>query len=276
MEENKKYKIIIGFLSVLLVIAILGAFYFFINKNNLNKEDYLEDFFLPEKNNLAEDEIEVRIDEEGNTIEEKRVEKEEEQEKREITQVSQSLVEKKDGILILKLDNGKNHIIPDVVGEDDEYPVPGVDSYNNSGLSRFYSYDKLHEDINYYGILVSYNAGNALGNYYLLVNKANGNHVTLVSSNLVKSPDKNRIVSYNQDVSGFSTNGFTVLSRKESGNFKIEAQVEVRGWGPFGAKWISNKEIEFQKFDFVQDRVIGSVNYVLEETSYGYNNWVEK
>ncbi len=275
MEEDKKYKIIIGFLSVLLVIVILGGFYFFINQNNFNKEDYLENFFSPEINNLTEDQIERKTEEKENGIIGENETREEEA-KKEVVQASQSLVEKKDGVLILRLDNGKNHIIPDVVGEDDEYPVPGVDSYNNSGLSRFYSYDKLHEDINYYGILVSYNAGNALGNYYLLVNKANGNHVTLVSSNLVKSPDKNRIVSYNQDVSGFSTNGFTVLSRKESGNFKIEAQVEVRGWGPFGAKWISNKEIEFQKFDFVQDRVIGSVNYVLEETSYGYNNWVEK
>lgn len=273
--ENKKYKIIVWVLVVLLVIAILGAFYFFINKNNLNKEDYLEDFFLPEKNNLAEDEIEIKIDEEGNIIEEKRVEKEEEREKKEITQVSQSLVEKKDGILILKLDNGKNHIIPDVVGEDDEYPVPGVDSYNNSGLSRFYSYDKLHEDINYYGITVSYNVGNALGEYYLLVNKLNGNHVNLHSKNMVISPDKNRIVSYNQSIS-FDPNGFTILVKGKNGGFKTEAEVETNDWGPEGAKWISNKEIEFKKFDFVQDRVVGTINYVLEESPYGYNNWVEK
>jgi len=256
--ENKIYKIIIWVLALLLLVTIYLVVTKSLNKylcvdehNETSIPALLDDGKEEEINN--EDEIEVVTEQEKG---------------------SNELVRKEDRVLYLKLDNGKEKIIPDVIGEDDIYPVSGVFSYNHSSETRIYTYDKLYKDINYYGVEVESYTGQASNNFYLLVNKANGNQITLPSKKIVISPDRQRIVSYNSDISGFSDNGFRIFLLKESGNIIFEYAEAPLGWGPYGVKWINNTEIQFDKYDFSKDEVTGFVKYRLKD-SFGQKTWEE-
>lgn len=282
MEEDKKYKIIIGFLSVLLVIVILGGFYFFINQNNFNKEDYLENFFSPEINNLTEDQIERKTEEkESGIIGEN--ETREEEAKKEVVQASQSLVEKKDGVLILKLDNGKDHIISDIVTEkkdsskknfnvlDDDFTW---DDHPLIEPDRFYSFDKLYEEINYYGVYEFYNYGLIFGgkecSNYLLINKANGDSIKVISEKIKISPNKERIISYNKDSSFCEKNGFQVLSKDENDNFFMTIFL---GWEAEEARWINNNKVEFKKHNPIRSEDDSVIRISFLPSLKGYYPW---
>jgi hypothetical protein len=257
--ENKIYKIIIWVLALLLLVTI----YLVVTKS-LNKYLCVDEHNETSIPALLDDEKEEEINNEDE------IEVVTEQEKG-----SNELVRKEDRVLYLKLDNGKEKIIPDVIGEDDTSAIGTPDLENNSGLSRFHTYNKLHEDINYYGINVRYNAGSAYGEYYLLVNKANGNQVGVDSDSIVLSPDKQRLVSYSDDLSGFNANGFIVLVKGPNGGFETEYETDTKNWGPYGARWISNTEIEFDKHDFSKDEVTGFVKYRLKKDSFGQKTWEE-
>lgn len=182
------------------------------------------------------------------------------------------LVKKEGNKLIFQLDNGKETILQDVLGETDITPSTGP-TENHSRDSRFYKYDKLYEDINHYGVYVGYYVGMDNSSYYLLINKKNGNQVSLPSRNIVISPDKQKIVSYNLDIqSGFTVNGFSILNLRGE-NFYIEFELDPSGWGPSNAKWINNTELEFEKTildDNHNEEIAGSVKFKLLN-----NKWTE-
>lgn len=257
-KENKIYKIIIGVLALLLLVTI----YLVVTKS-LNKYLCVDEHNETSIPALLDDEKEEEINNEDE------IEVVTEQEKG-----SNELVRKEDRVLFLKLDNGKEKIIPDIIGEDDIYPVSGVYSYNNSSETRIYTYDKLYENINYYGVEVESYTGQASNIFYLLVNKANGNQITLPSKEIVISPDKQRIVSYNSDISGFSDNGFRISLLKDNGNMVSEFSQFLQTWGPYNARWINNTEIQFEKYDFSKDEVTGFVKYRLKD-SFGQKTWEE-
>src|SRR5574344_937343 len=121
-KENKIYKIIIGVLVLLLLVII----YLIVTKS-LNKYLCVDEHNETSITALLDDEKEEEINNEDE------IEVVTEQEKG-----SNELVRKEDRVLYLKLDNGKEKIIPDVIGEDDIYPVSGVYSYNNSSETRIY------------------------------------------------------------------------------------------------------------------------------------------
>lgn len=117
------------------------------------------------------------------------------------------------------------------------------------------------------------------GTSYLLVNKINGNQVPVASSKILISPDKQRVVSYNIDlISGFTTNGFQILNRKDD-NFYIEYKSSPNiDWGPSSAKWLSNSEIEFEKTELDENydgKITGVMRYKLITNSWGGNSWIE-
>jgi hypothetical protein len=192
---------------------------------------------------------------------------------------SNGLARREGDKLILKLDNGREKTIVDIVGETDvPQPKTAESTYNSSSYSHFYNYDKLYEEINYYGVYVGYYVGMSGGTSYLLVNKINGNQVPVASSKILISPDKQRVVSHNIDlISGFTTNGFQILNRKDD-NFYIEYKSSPNiDWGPSSARWLSNTEIEFEKtkLDNYDEKVTGVIRYKLNIDSWGNNSWIE-
>lgn len=188
------------------------------------------------------------------------------------TNGSSELVQKEGNKLILKLDDGTEKVITDTAGEGDILPETNK-TENKSKDTRIYIFDKLYEDINQYGVIVRYYVGMDKSNYYLLVNKNNGNEIYLPSEKIIISPNKQRIVSYNVDlISGFTTNGFSILNLKE-GNFYKEYEYYPEDWGPSSAKWINDKELEFGKTKLNGDHdeeIAGVIKFKISN-----NKWTE-
>lgn len=215
-------------LLIIIILLTLGLIYFFCN--NFNK--------IAEK---------IRVNDFLNTE----------------TDKSTELVKKEEGKLILKLDNGTEKVILDIIGEGDVFSI--IDnSKNQSEDTRIHTFDKLHEDINCYGIIVRYYIGMDYSNYYLLVNKKNGEEFTMTSTNIVISPNKKRILSYNYDlISGFTANGFDIV-KFNGDNFILEYRLETIDWGPADAKWINDSELEFKRMiinDNYDEEISGVVKF---------------
>lgn len=188
------------------------------------------------------------------------------------------LVEKVGNKLILQLDNGDETILQDVLGETDIDPRMGS-TENQSADSRFYTFDKLYEDINQYGVNVGYYVGMDSSSFYLLINKKNGNQVSLVSNKISISPNKHKVVSYNSDLlSGFSIHGFDIINLDEEGNFRKEYHSSPTNWGPSNVKWTNDSELEFERTVPKGDNdeeIQGVVKYKLISDKFGNDSWVE-
>lgn len=240
MENKPKLNTIL--LGIIIILLALGLLYFFFNNSKQLSQEKLS-------NKVSNNEVNKSIE----------------------------LANKEGNKLILQLDNGEETILQDVLGEDD-VPIGTDPTENQSKDSRFYTFDKLYEDINYYGVNVGYYVGMDSSSFYLLINKKNGNQVSVVSKKIIISPDKQKIVSYNSDlVSGFTVNGFDILSRKGD-NFRKEYQLEPKDWGPSNAKWINDLEVEFEKTILKGDydeEIAGVVKYKLVTDKFGNNTWVE-
>jgi hypothetical protein len=172
-------------------------------------------------------------------------------EKFQLTQFKKS-VERKDKTLVLKIDSGT-----DLVLEDRE---------NGDNVERF-SFRDYVKDINSYIIEIQYFEGGA----YCLINKSSGKKITIPG--LIKiSPDKTRIVSYNEDlISRYTTNGF-VIYRLINNSFLKEYELEIDDWGPSKADWTDNSHIEFAK-STVKDENVKVIGKIIYEYS---GKWIEK
>lgn len=182
------------------------------------------------------------------------------------------LAKKERNKLILQLDNGTEKIIFDIAGEGDTLPETTT-TENKSGGTRVYIFDKLYQDINCYGVYVRYYVGMDNSSYYILINKNNGNEISLPSQNIAISPNKQKIVSYNLDlIPGFTTNGFNIVNIIE-GNFYKEYESYPEDWGPSNAKWINDTELEFEKTklnDNSDEEISGVVKFKLLN-----DEWIE-
>lgn len=239
MQSKLKFNVLI--LIIVVVLLAIGLVYFLNNSQKLNKKIVL--------NEVSNNEINKPVE----------------------------LVKKEDDKLIFQLDDGKETILQDVLGETDVYPGTGA-TENQSKDSRFYTFDKLYDDINHYGVNVGYYVGMDSSSFYLLINKKNGNQVSVVSKKIIISPDRRKVVSYNLDLeSGFTFNGFNILNLKGD-NFRKEFQLEPTDWGPSNARWINDSEVEFEKTVLKGDyneEIIGVVRYKLVTDKFGNNTWVE-
>lgn len=144
--------------------------------------------------------------------------------------VYNDIVSRTDNKLILKRENNI-----DIVLQDVEKDVEGV----------HYLFRDYLEEINSYLIFIQYYEGGD----YCLINKHSGQKIIIPG--LVKiSPDKNRFVSYNQDIEAmFSTNGFVIYKLLDN-SFVKEYEVELSDWGPSNAEWLDDNNIEFEKYSW--------------------------
>jgi hypothetical protein len=160
-------------------------------------------------------------------------------------------VDRIDGKLILKTDNGNIVLEDKEKGDDVEH----------------FSFRDYVKDINSYLIEIQYYEGGA----YCLINKSSGMMITIPG--LIKiSPDKTRIVSYNEDlISMYTKNGF-VIYRLINNSFLKEYELEIDDWGPSKADWKDNSHIEFTK-TAVKDGTIQETGKMIYEYS---GKWIEK
>lgn len=163
-------------------------------------------------------------------------------EKYQLTQYD-DLVKRVNNKLILKTDKKSNIIFEDIAEE-----ANGV----------WFSFRDYIEEINSYIVHIHYYEGEA----YYLINKHSGDKVQIPGLVIV-SPSKLRIVSYSMDIeAGYSTNGFVIYKLTDS-SFIEEFETELIDWGPSKAKWINDKQIEFEKSAWTGANVsvVGKVVY---------------
>jgi len=162
-------------------------------------------------------------------------------------------VQRKDSSLVLKLENNNELVLKD--------------NGTGDGVELF-SFREYYDLVKVFVIEVQYYEGGS----YLLVNGKNGEKLNIFGKTKL-SPDMKKIVSYNMDIfAGFSDNGFQIIDLQDN-HFKIEYEYKPDNWGPENINWISNSEIEIEKYGFNKDgnaQNIGKTYFVLNE------NWIEK
>lgn len=149
------------------------------------------------------------------------------------------LVKKIGKQLILKLDNGEEKILEDILAQENDI---------TEGYVTKFTFDKLYKDINVYGIKVDYYEGGS----YLLISKKNGEEINVLKK-LVISPNMERIATYNLDLeTGDNGNGFEVI-KLENDHFITEIKfnpLELTPqeiWGVSKITWLNNSELEIEK-----------------------------
>ncbi len=161
-------------------------------------------------------------------------------------------VQRKDSLLILKLENNKEIILKDTVIED---------------FVIQYSFRDYYDSIKVFVIEIQHYEGCS----HLLVNGINGEKQYIFGKTKL-SPDKSRIVSFNVDlIAGYSMNGFQIIEVKNN-HFRIEYEYSPKDWGPNNINWLSNNEIEIEILGVKdnEEQIIGKTNFILKE------NWTEK
>lgn len=233
MQNKSKLVLII----TILILLILGLIYFLFNNFKKSSDEIIS-------NKVSNNEINKPIE----------------------------LIKKEGNKLILPLDNGTEKVILDVAGKGDIISETNTNE-NKSEDTRIYIFDKFYKEINYYGVIVRYYVGMDNSSFYLLINKKNGNEISLPSEKLIISPNKQRIVSYNVDlISGFTTNGFNIFNLKDGNSYK-EYEYYPKDWGPSNVKWINDSELEFEKTklnDNFEEEIAGVVKFKFID-----NKWIE-
>jgi len=166
------------------------------------------------------------------------------------------LVKRDNDKLILKLDNGSEKILKNIVGDD-----------NHKEEDVNYGFDKLYNDINAYGINFQLYEGSG----YLLIDKKSGESISVGS--IVVSPNKERVLSYGLDlISGYNINGLKIIKLVD-GNFIVEYDSGSEKWGSQNTKWTNDSGIEFEKI--VLDDNYDEVSAGLYRLKLIDGKWVE-
>lgn len=161
-------------------------------------------------------------------------------------------IQRKNSLLVLKLENNKEYILKDSVKDD---------------FALLYSFREYYDSLNVFVIELQYYEGGA----YLLVNGMNG-ETQYVFGKTKLSPDMKKLVSYNADiVAGYSKNGFQIIDLKNF-YFTIEYEYLPNDWGPNNINWINNDEIEIEKLGLQNgtEKIIGKTKFILKD------NWTEQ
>jgi len=137
--------------------------------------------------------------------------------------------------VILKLEDGKEKV----------YQNNHAEGWGNYVIYNYVDYIK---EINCYEISAMNYDG---GNMYLLVNKSSGEEIWLPGKEMILSPNKEKIVSYNADYIGDSYNGFVIV-KLEDNHFQKELEINST-WFPLAANWVNDTEIEITKIDTIKD-----------------------
>lgn len=161
-------------------------------------------------------------------------------------------IQRRDSLLILKLENNKEIILKDTSNED---------------FALLYSFREYYDSLKIFVIELQYFEGGA----YLIVNGMNGETQYIIGKTKL-SPDMKKIVSYNVDiVAGYSKNGFQIIELKNN-HFNIEYEYLPKDWGPNNINWLNNNEIEIEKLGLQDgtEKIIGKTNFILKD------NWTEQ
>lgn len=150
-----------------------------------------------------------------------------------ILQAYPKLFLRKDGLLTVRLLNGKSLYFKDIPADSE-----GI----NANDVVLYSVKRYFPEIKYALIYLVHWEGHSA---YLL-NLSNG-HKTLVTGDAVLSPDKRRLAVWNMEIEADYSPNILSVYRITNKKPMLEFQVEPDDWGAKTVIWRDNKTIEFAK-----------------------------
>jgi hypothetical protein len=128
--------------------------------------------------------------------------------------------------LVIRLDNGKERILTNNLGGDEENFLD-------------YTYTGNYPSIKRKGFHLSYYEGSG----FALVNTQNGDSMITWSAPAI-SPDKKYMITASMDlVAAFDPNGFELYSIGNNNEIKKLGEVTLEKWGPGLVQWINNKTL---------------------------------
>ncbi len=114
-----------------------------------------------------------------------------------------------------------------------------------------FNFEHYFSSIDYFLLHVQWGEGNC----WMLVNRKNGFKKYIMGKPYI-SPDLQKIFSINSDLdAGYSDNGFELLSISND-TLKTEFKLDIRNWGPTGAKWLANNRLIIEK-EFLDTKIKG-------------------
>jgi hypothetical protein len=124
------------------------------------------------------------------------------------------------------------------LADNKQISFPKWDAEKDEG----YNFEHYFSSIDYFLLHVQWGEGNC----WMLVNRKNGFKKYIIGKTYV-SLDAKKIFIINSDLlAGYSDTGMELLSISGD-TLKTEFKLDVKNWGPIGAKWLSDNKIIIEK-----------------------------